>query len=203
MPITFLTNEDKNILDGQINKNSEDIGRLSEEIANIETESGVYVGNEEPTDPSVNVWIDLDGEPDGEIPEPYVLPVASADTLGGVRIGKGLQMDGDVLSGIGAVNIELIWENANPASGFAEQAIPLDLSRAKVIFLQAQNNVTGGGYLLSYGPFPKNETCIIERNVETNVFTRKFTATDAGVYFLNANMGAYYLVPLKIWAIFE
>jgi hypothetical protein len=59
--------------------------------------SGVHIDNEEPTDPSVNVWIDPDGEPDGEIPEPYVLPVASADTLGGVRIGKGLRMDGDVL----------------------------------------------------------------------------------------------------------
>ena len=32
-----------------------------------------------------------------EIPEPYVLPTASADTLGGVKIGDGLQMDGDVL----------------------------------------------------------------------------------------------------------
>ena len=32
-----------------------------------------------------------------EIPEPYSLPVASADTLGGVKVGEGLQMDGDVL----------------------------------------------------------------------------------------------------------
>lgn len=30
--------------------------------------------------------------------EPYELPVASADTLGGVRIGEGLRMDGDVLN---------------------------------------------------------------------------------------------------------
>lgn len=35
MAITFLTNEDKNILDEQINKNAEDIGKLSEEIAEI------------------------------------------------------------------------------------------------------------------------------------------------------------------------
>ena len=32
MAVTFLTNEDKTILDGQINKNAEDIGKLSEEI---------------------------------------------------------------------------------------------------------------------------------------------------------------------------
>lgn len=31
------------------------------------------------------------------MPDPYTLPVASADTLGGVKVGEGLQMDGDVL----------------------------------------------------------------------------------------------------------
>lgn len=36
-----------------------------------------------------------------DIPAPYTLPTASAETLGGVRIGKGLQMDGDVLSAVG------------------------------------------------------------------------------------------------------
>lgn len=32
-----------------------------------------------------------------KIPEPYTLPIASADTLGGVKVGSGLQMAGDVL----------------------------------------------------------------------------------------------------------
>lgn len=32
------------------------------------------------------------------VPEAYTLPTASADTLGGVKIGDGLHMDGDVLS---------------------------------------------------------------------------------------------------------
>lgn len=36
MAITFLTNEDKNIIDGQINKNAEDISKLSEEMAELE-----------------------------------------------------------------------------------------------------------------------------------------------------------------------
>lgn len=35
--------------------------------------SGVHVDNEEPTDPSVNVWIDPDGEPDGELDDMRVL----------------------------------------------------------------------------------------------------------------------------------
>lgn len=35
MSVTFLTNEDKAILDGQINKNAQDIGALSKEIDNL------------------------------------------------------------------------------------------------------------------------------------------------------------------------
>lgn len=32
-----------------------------------------------------------------DIPEPYTLPVATADKLGGVKVGKGLRMDGEAL----------------------------------------------------------------------------------------------------------
>ena len=32
-----------------------------------------------------------------EIPDPYTLPVATADTLGGVKVGEGLEIDGGVL----------------------------------------------------------------------------------------------------------
>jgi hypothetical protein len=50
----------------QLNHIEDGIGRLAEEIANIEVESDVYVGKEEPADPSIKVWIN----PDGEITEP-------------------------------------------------------------------------------------------------------------------------------------
>ena len=40
MAVTFLTNEDKAILDGQINKNTEDISKLSKENAEF---SNIYV----------------------------------------------------------------------------------------------------------------------------------------------------------------
>lgn len=64
----------------------------------------------EETDPTVPGWAKAEQKPaytaeevgalpaDTKIPEPYTLPVASADTLGGVKVGKGLQMDGDVLA---------------------------------------------------------------------------------------------------------
>lgn len=51
--------------------------------------SGVFVGSEEPTDPNISVWIDPNGETN--------LPTASATVRGGVKVGEGLQMDGDVL----------------------------------------------------------------------------------------------------------
>lgn len=45
------------------------------------------------------------------IPSPYTLPVATADTLGGVKVGRGLRMDGNVLGVVpesGMVLIEKI-----------------------------------------------------------------------------------------------
>ena len=53
-------------------------------------QSGVHVGSEPPTDPEVNVWVDPDGEPDP-------LPVATADTLGGMKVGNGLIVDANGL----------------------------------------------------------------------------------------------------------
>lgn len=44
-----------------------------------------------------------------EIPAPYTLPVASADTLGGVMVGDGLQMDGEKL-GVRKRKLKLIEE---------------------------------------------------------------------------------------------
>lgn len=72
----------------------------------------------EETDPTVPDWAKAESKPTytaeevgaqpagdyalkDEIPEAYTLPVATADTLGGVKVGSGLHMDGDVLSVIG------------------------------------------------------------------------------------------------------
>ena len=45
---------------------------------------------------------------DTPIPAPYTLPVASAETLGGVKVGEGLQMDGEKLGVVPDGNFELI-----------------------------------------------------------------------------------------------
>lgn len=49
----------------------------------------LYVRGEDGTFRPVNAFMPGGGA--------YVLPTASADTLGGVKVGEGLQMDGDVL----------------------------------------------------------------------------------------------------------
>lgn len=46
---------------------------------------------------------------DTPIPAPYTLPVASAETLGGVKVGEGLEMSGEVL-GVRKRKLELIEE---------------------------------------------------------------------------------------------
>lgn len=43
-----------------------------------------------------------------EIPAPYTLPTASAEVKGGVKVGEGLQMDGDVLGVVPEGEYELI-----------------------------------------------------------------------------------------------
>lgn len=74
--------------------------RITNGVDGQDGSSGVHVGAGLPEDPEVNVWIDPDG---GEY-----LPVASPDTLGGVKVGDGLQMTGDVLSVVPEGVYELI-----------------------------------------------------------------------------------------------
>lgn len=47
--------------------------------------SGVYLGKEAPTDETVNVWIDPEGD--------AYYPIATRETLGGVKVGDGLTVD--------------------------------------------------------------------------------------------------------------
>lgn len=52
------------------------------------------------------------------LPEPYVLPTASAENLGGVKVGDGLQISEGVLSATGGGSEPLIVEGtANLAEG--------------------------------------------------------------------------------------
>lgn len=76
--------------------------------------SGGSGGITKETDPTVPAWAkqpekpkytaeEVGAQPKGdyalksEIPDPYILPTASAEVKGGVKIGKGLEMDGETV----------------------------------------------------------------------------------------------------------
>lgn len=67
------------------------IEELSEEISEKQPKGDYALKSEIPT-----------------VPAPYILPTASADVKGGVKVGEGLQMDGDVLGVVPEGEYELI-----------------------------------------------------------------------------------------------
>lgn len=85
----------------------ENLDALAERVA-IMIESETY----EETDPTVPDWAKQPNPPK------YTLPTASADTLGGVKVGIGLQMTGDVLGVVPDGVYELI-----DTITFAESAV--------------------------------------------------------------------------------
>lgn len=60
--------------------------------------------------------------------ENAVVPKATADMLGCVKVGDGLNVDDGVLSN-GGIQKKLLWTNASPSSAFATQTISLDFSK--------------------------------------------------------------------------
>lgn len=90
-------------------------------IRGAKGDPGVYVGTEEPNDPNVKVWVEPDATPEPVVkyerqtlseaekaqarenigvPEQYVLPVVTEDTLGGMMVGEGLVADEDGRVGV-------------------------------------------------------------------------------------------------------
>lgn len=67
-----------------------------------------------------------------QIPEPYNLPTASADVKGGVKVGKGLQMDGDVLSVKGSGKYELLSQITVGEGGAKKITFP-DIPNVKAV----------------------------------------------------------------------
>lgn len=66
--------------------------------------SGVVISAGQPEDPEVSVWIDPSGDAEREA-------IASEETLGCVRIGKYLRMNGDVLT----LDMELLRQELGAA----------------------------------------------------------------------------------------
>ena len=100
----------------------------------------------------------------GKDAEPYTLPVASAETLGGVKVGAGLQMDGDALGIMKEEWVRLEWVQIPEDSlAFTRTKEPngkdYDLSAMKVIIKTPPGQQSGsfifntydvGGQKISY-----------------------------------------------------
>lgn len=71
--------------------------------------SAVWVGTQAPPEPGYDLWVNPEGR-ETELPGggTYELPTASAEVKGGVKVGAGLQMTGDVLGVKPEGNYELI-----------------------------------------------------------------------------------------------
>lgn len=120
---------------GEVQLSASDIGALADSteiitnedvIEEIERYMREHPAIVEESDPTVPEWAkakekptytadEVGAQPKGdyalksEIPAPYTLPVATAETLGGVKVGKGLQMDGEKM-GVRKRKLKLIEE---------------------------------------------------------------------------------------------
>ena len=69
---------------------------------------------------------------DTNIPEPYTLPTASTDVKGGVKVGEGLQMDGDVLGVVPESKYELL-SSVTVGEGGAKKITFPDMPNVKAV----------------------------------------------------------------------
>lgn len=105
---------------------------------------------------------------------------------------------------VGALTMELLWENASPTSAFAAQTIALDLAAFAGVFITYRNQ-TGGSVYNTTGFVGKGDgfALIYVPSVSSSVaVTRKGTVNANGVEFLaNSNDNNNYHIPLKIYGI--
>lgn len=129
----------------------ENLDALAERVAimiepepHVETDPTVPDWAKQPEKPTYTAQ-EVGAQPAGdyalksELHAPYSLPTASADTLGGVKVGEGLQMTGDVL-GVKENEWELIEKITINEEGLKSvtrtecpNGIPYNLSAVKVI----------------------------------------------------------------------
>ena len=79
------------------------------------------------------------------IPAPYTLPTASAETLGGVKVGSGLSMNEGVLSAEGGGGVSFPIIKSDEEWGFVDSDDKLQCKEAlnanKVVYLTNSNDV--------------------------------------------------------------
>ena len=134
---------------------------------------------------------------------------AQAIPLGVEYGGTGATNAEDALKNIGALSMELVWENASPNSTFAAQTISLDLSHYSMILVFAIPYISWGDLRVSFmlRIHDGNDRLVMHHtktdNSETwqrNLYkTANGISVEAGYINGNSNNGA--LVPTAIYGI--
>jgi len=107
---------------------------------------------------------------------------------------------------IGALSMDLLWENASPTSEFIEQTISLDLNEYSFVvicFVASAGATTyvATGFIMVGGGFHAEEYIANSGSVHK----RHFKAETSGVRFENGRQdstsGAQYMIPVKIYGV--
>ena len=150
--------------------------------------------------------------------EERVIPKASADLLGCVRVGDGLNVDENGVLSNNSLQKKLLWTNPKSNAAFAPQTIDLDLSEydeIEVVFAHyySSNSVNTRTIRVGYSA-DLIATCGITSTTATMFFTHRtctvrLTDVTFGVGgFKYANSSSYnqnneYSIPYRIYGIRE
>lgn len=158
----------------------ERIEGLSEEIVNLDRTAVKSVNGK--TGAVTLSASDVGALPeDTVIPAPYTLPAATADTLGGVKVGEGLQMDGDVLGVKPEGNYELIETITLEEDGIKSIVRDVSLYGLMVLAKFSKASMITNVFM---------EISCVERAVTGSGFIR--TEGEASVRFNAQKKGAYW-----------
>lgn len=126
---------------------------------------------------------------------------ATAATLGGVKIGDGINVDatGTISAG---VKVDLLWTNADTTQAFASQTINLDMSSYVLVLLEFKLDANQNTYSTSAISTIAGHTI---RATSTDGYRRTFTARSTNMFFgigLDSNgTNNEVMVPYRIYGI--
>lgn len=133
---------------------------------------------------------------------------ASASSLGGVKIGSGINVaaDGTISANAGGLTAELVWTNSAPTSNFAGQSISVDTSGAVLVGICCK--ITAGGTDEFWSFVYKDGMEVLLMAPQTAFRDRTVTVTDSqitfgkGRYLNSYNSGAQddnsQIIPVRI-----
>lgn len=119
----------------------------------------------------------------------YTLPTAGADTKGGIKVGAGLTMNGEVLSATGGGTADSVdWSNVqNKPTKISDFTNDSEFQNAS----EVESAITGKGYQTSSDVSGAIATAIANiQGISYSIVASLPSAGEAGVIYLISNSGA-------------